>query len=123
LNAATLQGAVAALSNKPGWTLSRGETAALIRELKRRNPEIADSLHADQGVRLMCVDSEITLAAMTACMLAGIAALPVHDSMLTTAAYGSKVAQVMEDSAARVLGMAKPCLVRLPASLVPHMPY
>jgi hypothetical protein len=123
LNAASLQGAIAALSNKKDWALSREETARLIHELKRRNPEIADDLHADQGVRLMRVDSEIMMAVMRCCMRDGIAALPVHDSVLTPAHHGDRVASIMEASAARVLKVGRPCLVRLPAPLIPQMPY
>jgi hypothetical protein len=123
LNAASLQGAIAALSNKNDWVLSREETARLIHELKRRNPGIADALHADQGVRLMRLDSEIMMLVMRCCMKEKIAALPVHDSVLTPARHGLRVAAIMEESAARVLKVGKPCLVSLPASFVPHMPY
>jgi hypothetical protein len=77
---------------KPEWTLSRPDTAHLIDTLKRRNPTIADALHADQGVRLMRIDSDITIRAMRRCADAGIPVLPVHDAMITPARHQQRVA-------------------------------
>ena len=71
----------------------------------------------------MRLDSEIMMLVMRCCMKETIAALPVHDSVLTPARHGLRVAAIMEESAARVLKVRKPCLVSLPASFVPHMPY
>ena len=51
----------------------------------------------------MRVDSEIMMLVMRCCMKETIAALPVHDSVLTPAHHGVRVASIMEESAARVL--------------------
>jgi DNA-binding transcriptional regulator YiaG len=122
LNAKSFQGAIAALMNKPNWPLSGRETARLLEVLKRRHAPIADDLHSNKGIRLMHLDSEITLKAVRECSRADIPALPVHDSMLTPQRHEGRVAEIMEKSAASVLGTANPCRVRTSRHSVPHMP-
>jgi hypothetical protein len=122
LNTKTQQGTISALTKKPSWPYSGQDTARLLDVLKRRNAPIAGDLHADKGIRLMRIDSEITLDAMKACAKAGIPALPVHDSMLTPTRYEDRVAEIMEASAARRLKASAPCKVRVSGYSVPHMP-
>lgn len=125
LNAKTRQGAIAALMNKPSWPLSHAETAKLLDALAQRNSPIAADLHADRGIALMRLDSEITLGAVKGCIEAGIPALPVHDSMLTPRRHESRVAEIMEKSAARILKAEKPttpCRVTVSRPAVPQMP-
>lgn len=122
LNTKTPQGTIAALANKPSWTLSRAQTADLLAALARRNAPIAEYLHADRGIALMNIDSRITLRAVRRCIAVGIPVLPVHDSMLTPHRYESRVAEIMEESAEFVLKRPKPCRVNVSRSTVPHMP-
>ena len=122
LNAATRRGAIQALTDKPGWALSSSDTARLLKELVRRHPLIADDLNNDCGIVLMRLDSEITIDALKACMKEGIVALPVHDSMITAQRHASRVAELMEASASRHLGVANPCNVKLSGSNVSQMP-
>ena len=122
LNAKTLQGAVAALVNKPNWSHSPRDTVCLIKALKRRNAPIADDLHADRGVELMHIDSEITLRAVSRCVRASIPVLPVHDAILTPARHADHVAEIMEESAAQYLKAVNPCRVKVLGHMVPQMP-
>ena len=122
LNTATVQGTIAALSNKPHWTLSRADTAGLLDALARRNAPIARYLHADQGIELMNLDSRITMLALGRCIAAGIPTLPVHDSMLTLRRYEGRVAEIMEESAELVVGRPKPCRVSVSGLQVPQVP-
>ncbi|MCJ2137326.1 helix-turn-helix domain-containing protein [Methylobacterium sp. J-026] len=122
LNTKTPQGTIAALANKPRWTLSRAQTADLLAALARRNAPIAGYLHADRGIALMNIDSRITVRAVRRCIAVGIPVLPVHDSMLTPRRYESRVAEIMEESAEFVLKRPKPCRVNVSSPTVPHMP-
>ncbi len=122
LNAKTRPGAISALQNKGDWPHSGKQTGKLLDLLARRNAPIADDLHADRGVTLMRVDSEITLNAVQGCIKAGIPALPVHDSMLTPERHEGPVVEIMEKSAAHVLKVSSPCRVRVSGHSVPHMP-
>lgn len=70
----------------------------------------------------MRIDSEITLEAVKGCARVGIPVLPVHDSMLTPRRYESRVAEIMERSAARVLKAASPCRVKIFGHSVPQTP-
>lgn len=122
LNARTRQGAISALLNKAGWTLSAKSTGKLLEAVKQRNAPIAADLHADRGITLMRQDSEITLGALKKCIRVGIPALPIHDSMLTTQRQEGRVAEIMEESAAKVLKRSNPCKVSMSRPPVPQTP-
>jgi hypothetical protein len=122
LNAASRQGAIAALMNKRDWAYSGPETSRLLDSLTRRHSAIKDALHSDQGIRLMRKDSDITIGATKDCLKAGIPVLPIHDSMLCLRQHEGLVAEKMEAAAARHLGAINPCSVRRSRPTVPQMP-
>ncbi|MCJ2018957.1 hypothetical protein MKK84_16155 [Methylobacterium sp. E-065] len=122
LNTRTPQGTIAALANKPSWTLTPAQTGDLLEALARRNAPIADCLHADQGIALMNLDSRIMMRAVQRCIAIGIPTLPVHDSMLTPRRYEGRVAEIMEESAEFILKRPKPCRVSVSGLTVPQMP-
>lgn len=122
LNAKSLPGTIAALTNKPEWPHNHQRTGVLIELLKCRNEAIRDDIHADQGVRLMRLDSDIALETVRGCQKAGIPVLPIHDAMITPARHEGRVAEIMEASAAKILEDVSPCRVKINGHMVPQMP-
>ncbi|MDN3575019.1 hypothetical protein [Methylobacterium longum] len=122
LNARSLPGTITALTNKPEWPHNHQRTGALIELLKRRNAAIKEDIHADQGVRLMRLDSDIALETVRGCQKAGLPVLPVHDAMITPVRHEGRVAEIMEASAAKVLKAVSPCRVKVTGHRVPQMP-
>ena len=133
MNTDDRRGTIAALLNKNrpkkdgtkgnGWPLSGQKTSRLLMALDRRNPDIKDALHSDQGIKLMRTDSEIAIRTVKRCMNAGIPVLPVHDSMVVPMRYEGQTAEFMEESAARVLHHVKPCRVSVSRPPVLQMPF
>lgn len=122
LNAKSRAGAISALTNKPDWAHNHQETGRLFDLLKRLNPDIAEDFHADRGARLMRLDSDIALETVRSCAKAGIPVLPIHDAMTCQARHASRVAEIMEQSAAERLKAVNPCRVKVPGYTVPQMP-
>lgn len=87
INARTRRQAICALLHatfKDGsrWPHDFAATSDLIDRIVARNPEIADDVCSDKGVRLMLDDSEIAIRVIKACMKKGIVCLPIHDSFI-----------------------------------------
>jgi hypothetical protein len=122
INARSPAGAINAIASKLEG--DKRSAADLYQAICHRNKLLhaAGAFGSDQGARLMREDSEITLAALKACMQAGIPALPIHDSMLTAARHEGCVAEFMQDSFAKRFNGSTRCSVRVSGELVPHMP-
>ena len=118
LNAATREGAIMALLQKRDhpknpWPYSWGETSKLIGCLERLHPTIKDLFHSDQGIRWMRDDSDIILRATRTCLDAGLAVLPVHDSMLCAQRDRGRVAEIMQASFAHSFPKVTSCSIRV----------
>ena len=122
INARSHAGAISAIASKLDCEMEYA--AGLYGAVRRRNHDLdnAGAFGSDKGAGLMRQDSEITLGALKAAARAGIAALPVHDSMLTAARHADHVAGLMrENFEARFEGSIR-CRVRVTTDLVLHMP-
>jgi len=76
---------VAALARKlkTGWQYARD----VIEVIQRRHKPIAQYFCADMGIRLMNIDSRISMGATGAMVAKGIHVLPVHDSWVVPARH------------------------------------
>lgn len=120
LNAADETSAIRALLNQRGWPHNYEKTRALLRALKRRNPIIADDLHADRGIQFMNRDASIILRTTRLCLEDGFSFFPVHDSGLTPVRHESRAIEFMRESADRVLVGLNTCKVRSFRGNLPH---
>jgi hypothetical protein len=111
LNAKTTQSAVGAITEK--LDAKRGYAAQLLKAVKSRHREVADAFGSDMGVKLMRVDSTITLGAMKLCLKRGIPALPIHDSIMAQHRHGGQVAEIMVQSFSSQFPGASPCKVKI----------
>jgi hypothetical protein len=122
INARSHAGAVSAIASK--LDCEKEYAAGLYGAVRRRNHDLDDAgaFGSDKGAGLMWEDSEVTLGALNGSARAGIAALPVHDSMLTGARHADQMAGLMRESfESRFEGSIR-CRVRVTADLVLHMP-
>ena len=60
-----------------------------------RHPGIAAAFGTDSGVDIQFTDSEIISMVLTACGREGIAAIPVHDEIVTAIRHKGRVAELM----------------------------
>ncbi|WP_076445185.1 hypothetical protein [Roseivivax lentus] len=79
-------------------------TAALFERL----PHIEESLYADQGIRLMNVDSDIAARVHNHFTQQGVAVLSVHDSFIIDISRVGELRQAMVDASSAVVGRALP---------------
>lgn len=93
LNAASERGAVAAIAHH--LNLKRSHALLLLQAIKNKHRVVADMFCSDAGVSLMRLDSDITLNAIKDCQSQGVAALPVHDSLVVPARHAGKAAEAM----------------------------
>ena len=98
LNARNSVAAIGAIAE--ALRVERQHAAKLLKAVKARHPAITDFFGADHGLKLMRIDSEITLGVMRRCVHADIPALPVHDSFVTSARHDGHVREFMEQSLA-----------------------
>ncbi len=116
-NAASREGAIMALLNKKDdtknpWPYSWSQTSKLIGCLERLHPTIRDFFHSDRGIRWMRKDSDIILRATRMCLDAGIAALPVHDSIVCPSRDRGRVGEIMQASFAHSFPQISACSIR-----------
>jgi hypothetical protein len=93
--------------------MTREQAKKILHELKFKHRLIADIFCSDAGVRFMKLDSELILAVTVRCLDLGIAALPVHDSLIVPEAYGQIAAGIMVDEFGRRYPRANPCEVKI----------
>lgn len=119
LNAPNYQSALGALMSKLDF--DRSQTERLINSTKRRHAPIADALHRDVGIKLMKLESEIVLGVLKRCIKAGIPALPIHDSLLTTRSNEGRVAEFMQESYATRFTGVNSCEINVSGPKIPQM--
>lgn len=106
INACSRRQAICALmhatfKDKSKWPHDWAKTSDLIDRLIARNPEIADDVCSDKGVRLMFDDSEIAVRIIKACMRQGFPCLPVHDSFIAPLDRKDELDAIMKTEMAR----------------------
>ncbi len=80
---------------KTGWQYARD----VIEVIQRRHKPIAQYFCADMGIRLMNIDSRISMGATGAMVAKGIHVLPVHDSWVVPARHIDQAeARIQEQS-------------------------
>ena len=92
--------------------MPREQARKILDELKSKHRLIADVFCSDAGVRYMKLDSELILAVTVRCLHRGIAALPVHDSLIVPAMDEQIAAGIMVDEFGRRYPRANPCEVK-----------
>ena len=81
-----------------GITRRCGSVADIIEAIKVYHRPIAEHFNADVGVRLQRRDSEIMRIALKRCMALGIAAIPIHDSVVVARRHEQVVERIMRDA-------------------------
>jgi hypothetical protein len=117
LNAPSRTTAVPAIANK--LKIETAEAAKLLSLITKKHRAIADVFCSDTGIRLMRVDSDITVRAVRDCLAVGIPVLPVHDSLIARARQAGQVAEIMEKAFAKAFRKAPHCTVRVKSKSVP----
>ncbi|MGU3541411.1 hypothetical protein [Methylobacterium sp. A52T] len=106
INAKTIHKAIGSLMEKgnvlqadgsPEWVYGYEETVRIVEQVLDANPIIRDDIGSDAGVRLMNIDSGMMHRVMKACSKAGIAALPIHDSVRVPASKEAEVTAIMSE--------------------------
>jgi len=72
--------------------------SALLERIKRFHAPIAEFFNSDIGVRLQRQDSAIMRLILNRCMALGIAAIPVHDSVVVARRHERSVHRIMRDA-------------------------
>jgi hypothetical protein len=93
--------------------LERRPAARLLKAITRKHRAVAEVFCSDAGVAMMRIDGDITVDAMLRCTAKGIAALPVHDSIIVPARYADQTAEIMAGAFAARFPNASPCKVRV----------
>jgi hypothetical protein len=110
---------VGALADDAG--ISRANAAQLLAAIEKRHKPISHAFGSDAGVRLMRIDSELILGALTAANDDGFGGLPVHDSLIAPARFIDLAAEKMVESFETLVGRANPCQIKIIGTKVPHM--
>ena len=119
INARTHRGAVLAVAKE--LEVDRQTASKLLTAIGAKHKAISDIFYSDAGVRLMKIDSDITLCAVQGCQRSGIAVLPVHDSLLVPAANAEQAAEIMREAFILQFPRATSCVVRVKNNEIPHM--
>jgi hypothetical protein len=119
INAKTYRGAVLAVANE--LELDRVTASKLLRVICAKHKAISDIFCSDLGVRLMKIDSDITLCAVQQCHRKGMAVLPVHDSLIVPETNAEEAGEIMRDAFAARFPQARGCEVRVKKKQIPHM--
>lgn len=91
------KGAVDTIMWKKNWNETRCYTDRLVDEIAHLNAAIAPFLGSDAGIRLMGIDSAMTIEVLKRCRKDGIDCLPVHDSFMVPKKSGNQVKAIMGD--------------------------
>jgi hypothetical protein len=115
LNAGTPREAAGALVQaraEKGERMPWDRARRLIEAVRERHAPIERAICNDFGVTLMRADSDIILGVTTDLEEAGIASLPIHDSIITKACFASQAMAKMEENWHRFAGHVNPCKVK-----------
>lgn len=78
----------------------------LYQALVRKHEPIKDCFHADQGIRLMNLDSRITERILAKLTVQGIPVLALHDSYIVPCGYEGYLERLMKDAFKAILGVS-----------------
>lgn len=76
----------------------------LLARVKEAHPQIANYIHADAGVKLQYLDSQITEAILLRMTEQDIPCLPIHDSYIVPAQYEELLLVAMKEEYRQVMG-------------------
>jgi hypothetical protein len=105
------RGAVTAIANT--LNVDRSIASKLLSAITAQHKDVADFFCSDAGVRLMAIDSSITLDAVQRCQRRGIAVLPVHDSLIVPESCADEAAKLMTTAFSTRFPKVRECLVRI----------
>jgi hypothetical protein len=117
LNANNRRSAVRAIAEK--LKIETGVAAKLLGLILKKHGTIEDMFCSDAGIRLMRIDSDITIEAVKGCFAEGIPVLPVHDSLIAAARHAGFAAEIMQKAFAAAFPKAPRCTVRVKSKNVP----
>jgi hypothetical protein len=100
--------------------LGRHSATTLLQSITEKHKVVADVFCSDAGVAMMRIDGDVTVDVMQRCIAQGIAALPVHDSIMVPARHADQTAEMMVAAFAARFPEASPCKVRVKQS-IPQM--
>jgi len=92
----------------PGKSYTNRQLDVVLAEFLRREPQLEESLFADQGIRLMNVDSRLVEYVLGFFTIFRIPTLPIHDSFVIDYNHGALLKDKMTKAARAVLGQAIP---------------
>lgn len=93
LNARDLDGAISAVSTK--FDISEEKASDVILAVKEHHALIIDQFHADAGIKLMRIDSDICISVMLKLVEERIPFLPIHDSFRVPVPDEDRVKEIM----------------------------
>ena len=109
---------MAALADDAG--ISRADAVQLLAAIEKRHKQISEAFCSDAGVRLMRIDSELILGALSASNDDSIPALPIHDALIAPSHSIDKAAEKMVEAFETIVGRVNPCQIKIKGKKVPH---
>jgi hypothetical protein len=91
-----------------GKVMTNNDLEQLVRVLLAKHPHLEDRIFADQGIRLMNVDSQIAERVHRHFTAIGVPVLSVHDSFIIGYDRGGELKRVMAEASEVVVGRALP---------------
>jgi hypothetical protein len=100
LNARNRRDALRSLKRQEQWNGEPAPTGTeiddAVKALEAKHRPISDAFYSDSGIRLMWHDARMAEQVMLDLLDQGIAALPIHDSFVVRAEYGTLLREIME---------------------------
>ena len=109
VNSKSTRDAIGSLVRRHG--MDRAAATNIIAATMAKHNRVSDAFCSDAGIRLMRQDSDLILASTRACLNAGIAALPVHDSLIVPLRCEQTAAAILVETFERRYPTASPCRV------------
>jgi hypothetical protein len=109
VNSKSTRDAIGSLVRSHG--MDRAAATNIIAAIMAKHNRVSDAFCSDAGIRLMRQDSDLILASTRACLNAGIAALPVHDSLIVPLRCEQTAAAILVENFERRYPTASPCRV------------
>ena len=105
INAASRRQAVLALANELGGFNCQTEADRLMNALEQHHSAIAGSFYTGAGLRLQRCDSDLIIRILQQCLVEGIVALPIHDSLIVPSGRSADRAyEIMLEQLSRLIG-------------------
>jgi hypothetical protein len=109
VNSKSTRDAISSLVRRHG--MDRAAATNIIAAIMAKHNRVSDAFCSDAGIRLMRQDSDLILASTRACLNSGIAALPVHDSLIVPLRCAQRAAAILVENFERRYPAASPCRV------------